>query len=692
MSYHGSSSSSSNTQRQSSSATTQRQAAPEMTQRQAALEMTQRQAAPAGYHYMPDGSLMRDSEMQSTVAPPGHHYMPDGSLMLDSEMLAQETDKSISKFELDLSSLPASGEVRNITIVGDIGAEFILEIKNEDNSYYNFITQSFQSTKASLEMYLVTTTYRGVVNFPLITDDDQYDVYLYAKPGTKHASYTEARFLDGSLDINSSVGSNSLMIQKVIYQYTALTLSLGGYAVATVSGTSTTATVTTNRGKSKAKTPFSFTFTAAATAAYRILKQPVANDVLSFIEPTVGSAPEILPGENIYPTATAAFTGDDINGAVTSGTVVRMDNTDLSAVIRVGDKITTPVITDTVNGAVSSGAKVVMDNNIALKMAAGDQVTGNAYLNANIVTVAELNPDGDNAKEFTLSEAVAIADGTTLTFSSKINRSLTTVTVVETSSTATDFTMSQAIQFRDNAPLTFFNQKNHRWPLDSIRAISPGMILVPDTNIATDTVISDYKDTITILAGTNEEKVITKNKEQALDTKNQKPTVVKGDVTVQPGSVIFNKQQVLALAGDGLKVGGYGEQQILNVFGYEVVLSNLAMTLSVPSTTTTEATSAHATIAVADREGIINNVSRVGGIGIDPSVQNPLVTSGGGTDGAGDWVMGAVQTLESGVTLTIENTGRVATITGDIEIIKAGNANATVRFDMDSLLSNSAPS
>ena len=233
---------------------------------------------------------------------------------------------------------------------------------------------------------------------------------------------------------------------------------------------------------------------------------------------------------------------------------------------------------------------------------------------------------------------------------------------------------------------------NYRWPLDNMRAILPGMIIVPDTNIATDTVISDYKDTITILAGTKQEKVITKNKEQALDTKNQKPTVVKGDVTVQPGSVIFNKQQVLALAGDSLKVGGYGKQQILNVFGYEVILSNLAMTLSAPSTTTTEATSAHATIAVADREGIINNVSRVGGIGIDPSVQNPLITSGGGTDGEGDWVMEAVQTLESGVTLTVENTGRVATITGDIEIIKAGNANATLRFDVNNLLSNSAPS
>ena len=95
---------------------------------------------------------------------------------------------------------------------------------------------------------------------------------------------------------------------------------------------------------------------------------------------------------------------------------------------------------------------------------------------------------------------------------------------------------------------------------------------------------------------------------------------------------------------------------------------------------------------MADREGIINNVSRVAGIGINSYLQNPLITTGAGLDGAGDWIMDAIQTLESGITLTVENTGRVATITGDIEIIKAGNGNATLSFDVDKLLSNSAPS
>lgn len=522
----------------------------------------------------------------------------------------------ITKFELDLSSLPASGETRSITIIGEVGAEFILEITNEDNYYYNFVTASFQSARARLETSLSSSIYKNTVKFPAVGDNDQYNINLYAKPGTTHVDYTEVRFLDGTLDINSSVGSNSLMLNKVIYQYTALTLGISGVSVGgTVSGTTTTNNITVDSDKSKTKTSFSFTFTSAATAAYRILKQPVADDVISFFEPVVGSAPDDLPGENIYPTVTE------------------------TAQVQ--------------SGGISNSATIILRTPVP-DITVGDKWTSDGVMPAATQYVQSVTTnEGGNVTQFVTNTAASHSSA---------------------------------------ANLTFYAQKNYRWPLDNIKGILPGMIVVPSTNVTTDTVISDYKNTVTIFADTTSAKVITKEKAPALDTKNKKPTIVNGVITVQTGSVIFDKQQVLALAGDTLNIGGYGEEQILNVYGYEVILSNLAMTLSTPITTTTEATSAHATIAVADREGVINNFSRVGGIGINSALQNPLVTSGGGTDGAGDWVMDAVQTLENGITLTIENTGRVATITGDIEIIKAGNANAVLRFDVDKLLSNSAPS
>ena len=599
-------------------------------------------------------------------------------------------DKIIKEFIIDLSDLPFRTTKRTFTIVGDINSEFILEIKNEDSYYYNFTTNSFQVAKTRLEDVLVNKSYSGTITFPAITDDDQYDIYLYAKPGTKHADYVEARFPDGSLNINGSTGSNSLMMQKVIYQYTALTLTLTGFSLTGgVAGTFGTQTISVDRGGTLSKTAFSFTTTAGATAAYRILKQPTYDEILSFLEPTIGSAPEDIYTENIYPTATAAFTGDDVDGAVTSGTVVRMDGS-AGTNLTVGDKITTATTTGTVDGAIADGTVVTLDQTCSTIMAVGDQVTGTPADAAGTILEVTVVGTGGNANRFTVNEATAFEDGATLTFSSKVNRSLTTVTVVATSGTDTDFTMSQAIQFRDNAPLTFFKQKNYRWPIDNLKNIKEGMIVV-GTNVTASTTVSNYIDTTTLYAGTENETVITNNRVPALDNNNQTPTISKGIVTVQPGNIVFNNQQILGLASDTIKIGGYGKSLIRQVFGYRVEITDLELTLTVPTTTTSGAVSNSTTIGVADREGVINSVSRIGGIGINPALQDPLITAGGGADGAGNFTADAAQTLESGITLTIQNTGRIATITGNIEIKKVGNTNATLRFDVDKLLSTSAP-
>ena len=387
------------------------------------------------------------------------------------------TNKVIKDFVLDLSDLGASGEKREFTITGDKGCEFILEIKNEDSYYYNFTTDTFQAAQARLEKTIENISYKGSITFPIITDNDQYDIYLYAKPGTIHNKYIEHRFEDGSLDINKSKGSNSLMIQKVIYQYTDLTLTISKASPnSTIEMTGTghsTDSLTLSRGKHVSKVPFSLiSVVSTATKAYQIIKQPETSDIFARNSLTVGSAPEILPGEDEYPTATAAFTGDDVNSAVTSGSVVRMDNTDLSEVIKVGDKITSPVTSGTTD-CEDELTVVTLDEDVATIMAVGDAVTGPGC------PVCDANPGDDgclvtvvgtggNAKRFTIGSAQIFEDGKTLNFSSKVNRSHTTVTVVETSGVGTDFTMSQAIQFRDNQPLTFTPRANYQWPLDNI--------------------------------------------------------------------------------------------------------------------------------------------------------------------------------------------------------------------------------
>ena len=55
--------------------------------------------------------------------------------------------KTIRDFDLNTEHLPANGETRRATIVGDSESKFNLEIVNEDNYYYNFNNQTFQATK-----------------------------------------------------------------------------------------------------------------------------------------------------------------------------------------------------------------------------------------------------------------------------------------------------------------------------------------------------------------------------------------------------------------------------------------------------------------------------------------------------------------------------------------------------------------
>ena len=662
------------------------------------------------------GTSNTTQSTQSTVnargqkAPDGYHYMPDGTLMLDSQMILSD-EISITGFDLDLSDLPATSERRRFNILGNRGAEFILEIKdNTTGYYYNFVTNVFQVSPSRLEEQIAGNSYNGSITFPAVTGgDDQYDVYLYAKPGTIHAAHSEVRFGDGSLDINNSTGSNSLMMQKVIYQYAALTLTLQGYSIggtvpATPGGYGTD-TISINRGKPQVKTAFSFTTTAATNAAYRILKQPVANDVLAFIEPVVGSAPIDLPGENIYP---AVSDTDTVDGATTTATKIVMDNNVADNIV-FGDKITveTTDLTDTVNGTVS-GVKIVMDSNVATKMAVGDRVLGLRNVgDTTLVQVVALDPDGDNAKEFQIDfvlgggAAGSAHGGSTLTFQPKCNRQLFTVAAlnpdadnVKAFSYVADDGGGGTFGVRDGATLSFSNRMNYSWPINNYAdVLKEGMVLVPGTNVTADTSVGVYEDTLILFEGTKEEKTIIKNTRPALSTLAKKPTVVKGLVTVQEGQIVFNKQQVLALAGDTLKVGGYGETEILRIYGWEVKFTDLAIALTAPTTTTTEASAggSSADIEVNSVEGVINNVSRVGGIGINSALQNPLITAGGGATGTGDWTMDAVQTLENGITLTVENTSRVATITGNIEIVKAGYADQTLRFDTNKLLSTSAP-
>ena len=714
----------------------------------------------------PNPARQSMTNAQGQMAPTGYHYMPDGSLMLNSEHEKLYGGKVITSFNLSLVSLPASGDKRVFTITGDDGSEFILEIKNAIGYYYNFNTNLFQAKKTHLKDSISGRLYRGSIVFPstittdkvngnfsggatkivmdtvvantmsvgdrvtgntaldsavvtvaalnpdddntsefsisastAIADDtiltfsseDQYDISLLALAGTKQNSYQEVRFGDETVDKNSSIGSKSLLIEKVIYQYYDTLVTIGAYSGtdAMVVGSPVNTILNIPAGKGIGKTPFSISTTSASGESYRIIKQPTPDDLLSFVQPVIGATPETLPGEDIYP---AVSNTDTVDGVIVGGgSVIKVVmDTNVATKMAVGDKITAAVATDTVNGAVTSGSNVTMDANVATKMAVGDRITGSdtaGKLDTHIVTVTAINV-GSDVKVFTMSEAVALDDGLTLTFTPKCNRSLTTVAVLNPDTdNVKEFSMSQNIGLIDGVTLSFSNQKNFQWPADNIDRITEGT-LARGTNVVSNTTVSRYEDKITILEGTNQEKVIIKNQSPALNTKGQKPTIVKGLVTVQPGNIVFDKQQPLVLAGDTLKINGYGVDHAFKAYGYKIILSDLAIALTKITTTTTAASSSSTSVVLTARDGILNGVSTVSGIGINPGAVNPTVNSGASASGAGTVVLSAAQTLEDGITLTFAGAGKVATITGNIEIVETGPAKATLRFDIERLLTS----
>jgi hypothetical protein len=560
---------------------------------------------------MSNGYTPLTTNAQGQAAPSGYHYMPDGTLMRNADMQI----KNISGFVLDTSDIKEAGETRSFVIAGDNGAEFTLEIKNEDGYYYNFVTNTFQAAQAKLDETIIVGNYIAQVNFPPVTDEDQYDVFLYAKPGTKHTLYNEVRFADGSVDLNSSSGSNSLMMQKVIYQYLdrTLTISTAARTEAFTPSASTDNEITISSGGSKSKIPFTVTSTSATDESFVILKQPSSSDVYSAFTRVVGSSPVTLPGENIYPTVTG---------------------------------------TDTLVAA--SGTLVTMTANVANTMKVGDKVTGMLSFIGSVTTVVSMYPTepNDTSKKFTASESI---DPT-------------------------------------GPPLLYFsNQMNYGWPLDDTNKITQGMLVTHssgDGAIVADTVISDYRDVLTILPNTKDQQVITQNYAPALDSKGIKPTMVKGLVTNQTGSVVFNNQQQKLLAGDTINIVGYGEKYIADIGGYTVRFTDLAIALTEITTTTTSAVDNSVNVPVAARAGIRNTVSTVTGIGMNPAFAAPTVDDDANADSAGTIVLSAAQTLENGITLTFPGAGKVATITGNIEILKAGPSDATLYFDLEQLLTS----
>ena len=552
--------------------------------------------------------------------------------------------KLIRDFILNYDNLSANGEDRSFSILGDNGSQFRLEVKNELNQYYNFKTKLFSATKSDLKGSISGLAFNSFIKFPKVTDADKYDILLFATEDTEHASYTEARFNDGSIDINNCKGSNSKLLTKQLYQLLGVTLTISSISPNSLSGFSGVShsnfTVTTNGKKPIAKIPFEYKVTAGTTHALKVdSPNPNIEEVIGFyMERTIGSAGVMIEDEDIW-----------------------------SAEPRSTNKV--------VDGDFSGGAtNITMDDDVGSFWAVGDRVTGNAILDAktgaNAVTVTAINV-GSNAKVFTLSESIAIEDDETLTFTeaSYYRWPIDNILGIKKGTIALGTNVTSDTEV---APYETFNTIN-----------AGGINEFQETKVKKNEIESSDK----ILLND-----IEKNKE--VITRNATTLAPR---SVSAGNVTFNKQQLNKLAGDTIKMFSWGTDAIEELTGWELEFSDVAVSVNSPTTTNTSGVSDNNIVAVASGDGIMDDVSTVSGIGIDVSSGLPTVTNiASYTGSTATLTLSSNQTIENGTTLTFGAAGKIVTISGNIEIKKVGlshgsnmslpNWNGTVYFDLEKIL------
>ena len=229
--------------------------------------------------------------------------------------------KVISNFKIDTSNIKSAGQTRAFQVIGSKNAVFSMEVTNEDGHYYNFYTKTFSATKATLsKIALRNGVYSGSITFPKVTDDDHYDILLYAEPSydTKHTLYIESRDANGNVDVNASVGSDSLMLVKKIFQFLDVTLTLTAISVNSLTGFSSSSvsntTIDLTRGQAGGKVPFTIVYTANAARNVSIDRQPSEIDIATFVQRTIGSAAIPIQGEDVSSSTYYKWPIDNIVG------------------------------------------------------------------------------------------------------------------------------------------------------------------------------------------------------------------------------------------------------------------------------------------------------------------------------------------------------------------------------------------
>lgn len=580
----------------------------------------------------------------------GHHYMPDGTIMAD-----HEHPKNIWQMFGDFSRwININGEERVFTVTGEEGARYDVQVIDEDDKYYNFDTKIFDTASSAATKLKNNRISEGgesvfSVIFPAPGKIITYTVRLMPNHscGVVKLPLLVAKRPDGTVNHNASTGFGGV-IEKKIYGRTSSTLTLSCVSSSLDSGGETWVSATPRFGNATgAQTRancffgedftlnFSITLTATSGKSIRIIRKPTVNDLCSIIRLNIGSDPDVIVGEDIYPAITTPA-----NSASEGGTTVNGAST--------GTTVTTHVVSSTI-------------------ATVGDRVLGNAALAAATVTVATVS--GGSGKTFTISEAISIADDLPLTFSNAKHHRWPVNNIVGIARGMTidpgSATGANVLSGTKIADFRKYLKHSVPQPQDCDNYNPPKIIseVTASSPALLDGLTISYVEDST-LGYTN-------------------------NVEANNGSITFNPAQALAFGGDtNVRFIAYGNAQIKQMTNMDISISDVEVTQE--DITTTISDSSATGIAslndfdVAAVTGIMDDVSVVTGAGISNVVSNPRVSA---ISSSNLTLTPGSHLVKNGETLTFTGANNVTTITGTIHVKNFTTAAGSILyFDVDRFL------
>ena len=181
--------------------------------------------------------------------------------------------KKINNFSIKTSDLAATASSRQYTVGGEKDAEFILQIFNSDQEFYDFATKSFSTTftsTSSLNVKMNSTSFNGNIKFPANASGDTYTILLLTPPDKE----TELTFGPGKNSYSTTITQVADAVDLIFTTVSGTSAAYGTPPTVTSTVSSISTAVTTKT--------INWTLTNSETEAngfgFRLIRQPIDTD------------------------------------------------------------------------------------------------------------------------------------------------------------------------------------------------------------------------------------------------------------------------------------------------------------------------------------------------------------------------------------------------------------------------------